>query len=174
MWWRLRTERYKAIKIRISIYLEYKITLCNTFIICLLISSIFTVYCINIKTDSARRKDSHGHLRVLIDGVLEKTGTFEYDQVVLNNTCYKSIENITVQNKNFKSNDAWEGSITVTVEGEPVVLDCSNCDGKPFTGLIVVDGDSNANHLASTQCNNGKACTLTLSRKKGIVFIFDL
>ena len=132
-----------------------------------------TAYCINIKTHSKRKGAAEGYMRVLIDGVLANSGYFRYDQVVMNNTCYETIENITVQNKNFKQNDnAWEGAITVTYKDEPVALDCINCEGRSFMGLIVVDGDANADNLASTHtyCNNGKACTLKISRKNGMAF----
>ena len=120
-------------------------------------------------------------MRVLIDGVLAKTGYFDYDEVVLNNTCYESIENITVQSKNFKKRDGWVGSITVTYKGEPIPLECSNCrkntyGNLKFGGLIVVDEDpSNGfeSAAAPTACVRGEACTLKISTKKGIVIIFD-
>ena len=88
---------------------------------------------------------------------------YDVNQIVLDK-CYADLKTISVQNTN---NDAWEGSITVTVNGTEQALTCDGCGGSPFNKEIVVDGNGDSADQAPTNCLNGKKCTLKISGGKG-------
>ena len=88
---------------------------------------------------------------------------YDVNQIVLNK-CYADLKTISVQNTN---NDAWEGTITVTVNGTEQALTCDGCGGSPFSKEIVVDGNGDSADQAPTNCLNGKKCTLKISEEKG-------
>ena len=56
------------------------------------------------------------------------------------------------------STNAWKGEIAITYDGKSTSLRCQGCTGKPLSGFIVVDGDSNGRNQALTQCLNGNTC----------------
>ena len=94
-------------------------------------------------------------MKVSINGVRSVEGYFDTREVVIDQ-CFKTIEDITIQNTD---NNAWRGWLTVTINGVRTPLICEECGGSPFDKSIVVDGDSRWKYYElPTNCRSGDGC----------------
>ena len=112
------------------------------------------------------KTEHEGFLQVSIDGVIKVPQKgFYFEETVLDR-CFKQFDNITVQNKH---NNAWKGTIVVTINGINIPLECKNCTGIKSnsygTHEIVVDGNEDSANEAPMRCLNGSSCTFTINGK---------
>ena len=108
--------------------------------------------CIKITTGTRSKND--GTLTVNVGSKVVASGHFEKG-IVVTDSCFSHLQGISLSNP---SNDAWTGKISIKYAGKPTSLRCQGCTGKPLSGFIVVDGDSNGRNQALTQCLNGNTC----------------
>ena len=121
-------------------------------------------YCVKIQTGPNGTNDNNdGYLNFFLDGEMDGVGWYDVNNIVLDK-CFEDLRNISIQNP---YNDAWKGSITVTVNGTETALSCDGCGGNPFEKEIVVDGNNDSADQAPTNCFKGKKCTLTLLGEEG-------
>ena len=113
--------------------------------------------CIKITTGTRSKND--GTLTVNVGSKVVASGRFEKG-IVVTDSCFSHMQAISLSNP---SNNAWTGKISIKYDGKPTSLTCQGCTGKPLSGYIVVDGDSNGKHQARTQCLNGNACGISWS-----------
>ena len=76
--------------------------------------------------------------------------------------CFESIKTIEVRSR---VDNAWSGSITVTVNGKEKQLDCSGCTGNVFNRSLVVGWKNDGSKLAETKCKHKESCVLTFAGK---------
>ena len=98
-----------------------------------------------------------GTLMVKIDTTVVATGHFTKGDVVTDN-CFYGLQGITLSNP---SDDAWTGTISITMDGKSTPIRCQGCTGQSLSNAIVVDGNADGADHSSTQCLNGKICTIS-------------
>ena len=73
--------------------------------------------------------------------------------------CFFDLQQMALSNPS--ASDAWTGHITITYDGKPTKIDCKGCEGKSYSGSIVVDGDGDGGSQAETHCLHGQTCIIT-------------
>ena len=111
--------------------------------------------CVKITTGTGGNND--GTLMVKIDTTVVATGHFTKGAVVTDK-CFNDLQGITLSNP---SDDAWSGTISITMDGKSTPIRCQGCTGQSLSNAIVVDGNADGAYHSSTQCLNGKICTIS-------------
>ena len=111
--------------------------------------------CVRITTGTSGNND--GTLMVKIDTTVVATGHFTKGAVVTDK-CFNDLQGITLSNP---SDDAWTGAISITMDGKSTPIRCQGCTGQSLSNAIVVDGNADGAEQSSTQCLNGKICTIS-------------
>lgn len=117
-------------------------------------------YCVKIVTGLGKGND--GNLQISVNGIIQVTSTyFSLGEVALD-SCFSTLAAINVVNP---TTNAWVGNIIVTDNGATTTLACDRCTGREFDGTLVVNGNNEGINEASTQCLNGRPCTLNVAGK---------
>ena len=122
--------------------------------------------CVKITTGTG--SDDGGNVIVRMDEIIKANDTFGRETIVFD-SCISELKTITFHNP---TSDAWAGNIVITVDGVSPTIVCPACTGGPFSGSIVVDGDSDSADQSNTQCFDGSTCEITWAALGGISKIY--
>ena len=128
---------------------------CNISFYCYRFSLAYPAICVKITTGT--RGKAGGTLIVKVGSTVVAKGRHKKGAVVTD-TCFSYMKSISLSNP---STNAWKGEIAITYDGKSTSLRCQGCTGKPLSGAIVVDGNSDGKAQANTQCLNGKICEIS-------------
>jgi len=117
--------------------------------------------CLRIVTGTG--SGNQGTVDVSVDqgsGYASKTSGQSWSQgQTVFDACFTTMLGVQVTNPTI---DAWTGSIELSENGGGYApLGCTNCTATGSSASIVVDGNSDGQQQANTQCLNGATCTLT-------------
>ena len=130
---------------------------CNISFYCYGLYLAYPAICVKITTGTRGKAD--GKLIVKVGSTVIAKGRHKLGAVVTD-SCFSYMKSISLRNP---STNAWKGEIAITYDGKSTSLRCKGCTGKPLSGFIVVDGDSDSGSESPTQCFDGKICSITWS-----------
>ena len=128
---------------------------CNISFYCYGLYLAYPAICVKITTGTIGKAD--GKLIVKVGSTVIAKGRHKLGAVVTD-SCFSYMKSISLRNP---STNAWKGEIAITYDGKSTSLRCKGCTGKPLSGAIVVDGNSDGKAQASTQCLNGNICKIS-------------
>ena len=122
-----------------------------------------------VKVTTGTELANHGSLKMVMEDIVIANEQYGSGDVVIDR-CFFDLQQIALSNPS--ASDAWTGHITVTYDGKPTKIDCKGCEGKSYSGSIVVDGDGDGTSQAETHCLHGQTCIITWE-KLGIISIIN-